>query len=110
MEANENPKDVHETAFSFLKDLPGEWRRLDEADWPGAYIGHYPKTAGFMTEREREMSLNEKVRKPLIEKMQPKIRQMLTNANGTESEAKVHVIITRACEYNKKEPSSCLLM
>ena len=55
-----------------------------------------------MTEREREMSLNKKVREPLIEKMQPKIRKMLTEADvsGTESEAKVYVIITR--EYNKK--------
>ena len=98
VEENENPKDVHETASPILKDLPGEWRRLDEANWPGVYIGHYPKTSGFMTEREKEMSLNEKVQKPLIEKIQPQIRQMLTDASEpeAESEAKVHVIITRA--------------
>ncbi len=108
VEDNENSKYVYETASPILedKDIPGEWRVLDEENWPGVYFGHYPKTSGFMTdERQREMSLNEKVRKPLMEKMQPKIRQMLTeaDANGTESEAKVHVIITRACEYNKKE-------
>ncbi len=61
VEENENPKKVHETASSILKDLPGEWRILDEANWPEVYLGHYPKTSGFMTEREREMSLNEKV-------------------------------------------------
>ncbi len=101
VEENENPKNVHETASPILKDMPGEWRILDEADWPGVYLGHYPKTSGFMTEREREMSLNEKVREPLIKKMKPKIRKMLMDANEAESEAKVHVIITRACDYNK---------
>ncbi len=114
VEENEKPQNVQEsTASSFLKDLPGEWRILDEVDWPGVYIGHYPKTSGFMTEREREMSLNEKVREPLIKKMQPRIREMLKQASEppAESEAKVHVIITRACEYNKKETYySCLLV
>ncbi len=84
--------EVNERAYRILNRLPGEWRFLDEEDWPGVYFGYYPKTSLPMTEREREMNLNKKVRQPLSKELESELK----------SKAKVHIILTRACEYNKK--------
>ncbi len=87
--------EVKKRAFSILNRLPGEWRFLDEEDWPGVYFGYYPKTSLPMTEREREMSLNKEVRQPLINELESELKKLELKAN-------VHIILTRACEYNKK--------
>ncbi len=127
-EENEYPN-LHKVAYEELKKLQqakkkeqmsdenkqhyiGEWKELHKDHWPGVFFGYYPKTA-FMTERDREWSLNEKVRKPLIKNIEQEInkaqsqkpdenpeekpdeKQQDERAAKTIKTAKVHIIITK---------------
>ena len=94
--------DIHMIAHQELLKLQnvGEWREMAKQEWPGVFFGYYPKTA-FMSEREREWSLNKQVREPL----KKNIKQRFTN--DEKEDPKVHIIIMRACLYIAEKRPNC---
>ncbi len=99
-------KSLDDKALEILSDLPGKWEAMSEKekDWPGVFIGYY--TDPFMTERQREWNLNQKVRDPLIKKVKEKIIEAEAEKGEESFEPKVHVIMTRACVYTAHEQCS----
>ncbi len=99
---NEAGHDIHMIAHLELLKLKnvGEWREMAKQEWPGVFFGYYPKTA-FMSEREREWSLNKQVREPL----KKNIKQRFTN--DKIKDPKVHIIIMRACLYTAEKRPNC---
>ena len=84
--------DVNDKAFWILETLQGEWKILEpQSNWQGIFFGFYPNLS--ISEREREISINDKVRLPLI----AKLKEHLSLA-GSPTPV-VQVIITRACSY-----------
>ena len=83
---------VNDNAFCILETLPGEWKILEpQSNWQGTFFGFYPNLS--TSEREREISIDNKVRLPLISKL----KEHLSLA-GSPTPV-VQVIITRACLY-----------
>ena len=83
---------VNDNAFCILETLPGEWKILEpQSNWQGTFFGFYPNLS--TSEREREISIDNKVRLPLISKLKEHLRLA-----GSPTPV-VQVIITRACLY-----------
>ena len=89
---------MQELALPILREQNiGDWKIVEsEKTWRGMFCGYYPKSHGFITERERERELNEKVAQSLRTNLPEKIKE----ESEDDSRVDVHVIITRACEYN----------
>lgn len=83
---------VNDNAFRILETLPGEWKILEpQSNWQGTFFGFYPNLS--TSEHEREISIDNKVRLPLI----AKLKEHLSLAGSPIPV--VQVIITRACLY-----------
>ena len=95
---NQTTVNVQDMAIKELKDLPGKWKSVEpQKTWLGTIFGFYPKGLSF-SEREREKSLNEEVRKPLRDKLEAQLAQE-TGRRGAKPT--VHIILTRACKYTE---------
>ena len=83
---------------SFLKILPGNWKKVEPNDtWPDTFLGYFPKSPFDKTEREREARLNREVRLPLMKMLEDELMTAYPKTRDT-IERKVLVLITRACK------------
>ena len=77
----------------------GNWRVVEGTGWPLTFIGHFPKSKLFETEREREWRLNQEVREPLKHAVAGLLREQLQAQGITPPEKLVSIVITRVCTY-----------
>ncbi len=78
----------------------GNWRVVEPGTgWPLTFIGHFPKSKLFETEREREWRLNQEVREPLKHAMAGLLREQFQAQGITPPEKLVSIVITRVCTY-----------
>ena len=88
--------------------LPQGWKKVKPGTtWPAMFFGKFPKKHHQVTEREREVRLNQKVRKHLKESVEMEFQgayeKWCQEKQGMLYDKKdlpeIHIMITRCCLY-----------